>query len=70
MTPASVPADVNPESVAVDPTGRYAYVANFNNGAAGSISQYAIGAGGALRRGWGSTAGLSTNEDRGRNDAS
>ncbi len=36
-------------SVTVDPTGRYAYVPNSFNGAAGnSISQFTIGAGGAL----------------------
>ena len=40
---------VNPYAVTVDPSGRYAYVTNFFNGSGGnSVSQYIIGAGGAL----------------------
>ena len=45
MAPPSVPAGgVNPTSMAVDPTGRYAYVANDD----GTVSQFAIGANGVL----------------------
>jgi len=36
MSPATVPTDVGPEAVAVDATGRYAYVAN----QADTVSQY------------------------------
>lgn len=36
-------AGLNPISVTVDPSGKYAYVANFGN-----VSQYRIGAGGGL----------------------
>ncbi|MBV9345804.1 MAG: Ig-like domain-containing protein, partial [Gammaproteobacteria bacterium] len=45
MTPAKVAAGAAPYSVAVDPTGRYAYVANLDDG---TVSQYIIGAGGSL----------------------
>ena len=45
MAVPSVPAGgVNPTGMAVDPTGRYAYVANDG----GTVSQFAIGANGAL----------------------
>jgi DNA-binding beta-propeller fold protein YncE len=45
MTPATVGTGVTPYSVTVDPTGRYAYVANDGDN---TVSQYTIGAGGAL----------------------
>src|SRR5258706_10603006 len=45
MALALVPAGMNPRSVAVDPSGRYAYVAN---GASNDVSQYAIGVDGSL----------------------
>lgn len=49
MTPTTAAAGVNPRSVTVDPTGRFAYVTNQGDGVApGTVSQYAIGAGGAL----------------------
>ena len=51
MTPATVAAGANPYSITVDPSGKYAYVANYNyNRDAGkdTVSQYTIGAGGAL----------------------
>jgi 6-phosphogluconolactonase (cycloisomerase 2 family) len=40
-----VAAGTSPFSVAVDPSGRYAYVANLNSA---NVSQYTIGANGAL----------------------
>src|SRR5262245_15892033 len=45
LTPASVPADLGPEGVAVshDRTSAYA-----TNGDSGTVSQYDVGAGGAL----------------------
>src|SRR5262245_41780053 len=43
MVPATAPAGVNPIAVAVDPSGRFAYAANGN-----SVSQYTVGANGAL----------------------
>jgi 6-phosphogluconolactonase (cycloisomerase 2 family) len=42
---AAVPAGTGAASVAVDPVGPYVYVANYT---AGNISEYSIGAGGAL----------------------
>jgi DNA-binding beta-propeller fold protein YncE len=45
MTPATVVAGTNPYSVTVDPLGKYVYVANANSG---TVSQYALGAGGGL----------------------
>jgi DNA-binding beta-propeller fold protein YncE len=42
LTPLSVPiftAGSNPDSIAVDPTGRFVYVANFNSG---NVSGYSI----------------------------
>jgi 6-phosphogluconolactonase (cycloisomerase 2 family) len=44
-TPTVAPAGRNPASITVDPSGKYAYVANFGDG---TVSQYTIGAGGAL----------------------
>lgn len=41
----SITAGANPECVAVDPAGRYAYVTNNNDG---TVSQYTIGADGSL----------------------
>ena len=49
MSPATVAADVGSNSVTIDPTGAYVYVANSGSGSSGgTISQYTIGAGGAL----------------------
>jgi 6-phosphogluconolactonase (cycloisomerase 2 family) len=45
MAPATVAAGANPISVTIDPSGRYAYVANATDN---TISQYAIDASGAL----------------------
>jgi DNA-binding beta-propeller fold protein YncE len=45
MTPATVGAGNTPLSITVDPTGRYAFVANARDN---TVSQYTIGAGGAL----------------------
>jgi 6-phosphogluconolactonase len=45
MSVPELPAGTNPRAVAVHPSGRYAYVANYTSG---TVSQYAIGAGGAL----------------------
>jgi 6-phosphogluconolactonase len=42
MTPATVAAGPNPESVTVDPSGKYAYVANYGSN---SVSQYTISSG-------------------------
>lgn len=45
----TVNAGNNPFSVTIDPTGTYVYASNFDNGATDTtISQYDIGAGGAL----------------------
>ena len=45
MTPAMVPAGLQPISVTVDPSGRYLYVANHGDN---TVSGYTIGAGGTL----------------------
>jgi 6-phosphogluconolactonase len=45
MTPATVASGSEPNSVIVDPSGKYAYVANSNDN---TVSQYTIGTGGAL----------------------
>ena len=47
MTTPTVPAGSGANSVSVDPSGRFAYVANYD-GVPGTVSQYTIGAGGAL----------------------
>lgn len=44
LSPATVKAGTGPASIAFDPTGRFAYVANLD----GTVSQYSIGLGGAL----------------------
>ncbi len=46
MTPVTVPTSGAPQSVTVDPTGKFAYVANDDR--SGTVSQYTIGAGGLL----------------------
>ncbi len=49
MSTASVAAGIYPASVAVDPSGKCAYVANYgSSSASSSVSQYTIGTGGAL----------------------
>jgi len=49
MSPATVTAGIRPRSVTVDPTGRYAYVANYGDGInASTVSQFTIGTDGAL----------------------
>jgi 6-phosphogluconolactonase (cycloisomerase 2 family) len=49
LAPAEVAAGVWPVSVTVGPSGRFAYVVNKGDSvAAGTISQYAVGAGGTL----------------------
>jgi 6-phosphogluconolactonase (cycloisomerase 2 family) len=51
LTPASVPCEIDPNSLAVDPSGKYLYVVNLKgatNTSYGSISQYTIGADGTL----------------------
>lgn len=49
LTPATVPTGgYGPYIVTVDPSGKYAYVANGGGGGSTFISQYTIGAGGAL----------------------
>lgn len=50
-SPASVPTEVDPNSLTVDPSGKYLYVVNLKgatNTSYGSISQYTIGADGTL----------------------
>ncbi len=50
-TPASVPCEVDPNRLAVDPAGKYLYAVNLKGGASntgGSISQFTIGANGTL----------------------
>src|SRR5258708_17243714 len=44
MSTATVGAGTNPQSAAIDPSGKYAYVAN--NG--GNVSQYTVGTDGSL----------------------
>jgi DNA-binding beta-propeller fold protein YncE len=50
LSPATVPTGTLPQGIAVDPTGRYVYVTNYGAGNSGgnNVSQYTIGAGGAL----------------------
>ena len=51
LTPASVPCEMRANSLAVDPSGKYLYVVNERGATSasyGSISQYTIGADGAL----------------------
>ena len=45
MSTATVPAGTFPYSVSVDPSGRYAYAANWSSN---NVSQYTIGSNGAL----------------------
>lgn len=58
MTPPTVMAGVNPVAIAVAPSGRYAYVANF---ASDTISQYIIGPHGRLEQMRSATVGTDTN---------
>jgi 6-phosphogluconolactonase (cycloisomerase 2 family) len=49
LTPiGKVPTGTQPNSVVVDPTGKYVYTANYSNGTAGSVSQFSINADGSL----------------------
>ena len=51
LTPPSVPCELRPNSLAVDPSGKYLYVVNERGATSasyGSISQYTIGADGSL----------------------
>jgi 6-phosphogluconolactonase (cycloisomerase 2 family) len=49
MPTATVATGANPASITVDPTGKYAYVVNYGDGTNNStVSQYSIGADGAL----------------------
>jgi 6-phosphogluconolactonase (cycloisomerase 2 family) len=51
LNPASVAAGTEPVFLAFDPTGKYAYEANYTvdfSAAAGTVSQYAVGSGGQL----------------------
>jgi 6-phosphogluconolactonase (cycloisomerase 2 family) len=51
LTPASLPCEVDPNSLAVDPSGKYLYVVNLKGATGnsyGSISQYTIGTDGSL----------------------
>jgi 6-phosphogluconolactonase (cycloisomerase 2 family) len=51
LNPASVAAGTEPVFLAFDPTGKYAYEANYTvdfSNAAGTVSQYAVGTGGQL----------------------
>jgi DNA-binding beta-propeller fold protein YncE len=45
LSPATVSTGIQPFSVTVDPSGRFAYVSNVNGS---TVSQYTIGPGGAL----------------------
>src|SRR6185312_13497199 len=47
LSPATVAAGASPGSIALDPSGRFAYVANSTT-AASTISQFAIAADGTL----------------------
>ena len=51
LTPASVPCELSPNSLAVDPSGKHVYVVNLRGATStsyGSISQYTIGTDGTL----------------------
>jgi 6-phosphogluconolactonase len=48
MSPATVATGETPESITVDPSGKYVYVPNAKPAPAGRIYQYSIGADGAL----------------------
>ena len=51
LNPASVAAGIEPVYLAFDPTGRYAYEANYTldlSSAPGTVSQYTVGTGGQL----------------------
>jgi 6-phosphogluconolactonase (cycloisomerase 2 family) len=51
LTPMSTPtvaSGLEPYAIAVDPTGHYLYVGNYNQQNIGSVSQYAIGTDGSL----------------------
>jgi hypothetical protein len=49
MSPATVASGVGTRSIAVDPSGKYAYAVNMTHGTGpGAVFQYTIGAGGAL----------------------
>jgi 6-phosphogluconolactonase (cycloisomerase 2 family) len=51
LNPASVATGTEPVFLAFDPTGKYAYVANYTvdfSSATGTVSQYAVGTGGQL----------------------
>jgi 6-phosphogluconolactonase (cycloisomerase 2 family) len=51
LNPASVPTGTEPVFLAFDPTGKYAYEANYTvdvSSATGTVSQYAVGTGGQL----------------------
>jgi 6-phosphogluconolactonase (cycloisomerase 2 family) len=50
LNPATVPSDAGPEGLTVDPSGSYVYVACYGSGPTlnASVSQYTLGAGGAL----------------------
>jgi DNA-binding beta-propeller fold protein YncE len=45
MTPATVPCGTKPVGIAIDPTGKYVYVANQTDG---TISQFSVGSTGGL----------------------
>jgi 6-phosphogluconolactonase (cycloisomerase 2 family) len=60
LAPATVLAGTGPGWSAFDPFGKYAYVVNLGNGTLpGTVSEYAIGSGGALTLIGTATAGLS-----------
>lgn len=49
LAPVTVPAGTGPGWIAFDPFGKYAYVVNLGDGILpGTVSEYAIGTGGAL----------------------
>ncbi len=45
---SNIAAGAEPQYIGVDPFSRYVYVVNYSAGGAGTVSQYTIGAGGAL----------------------
>lgn len=60
LVPATVLAGTGPGWIAFDPFGKYAYVVNLGNGTLpGTVSEYAIGAGGVLTLIGTANAGLS-----------
>jgi PKD domain/Lactonase, 7-bladed beta-propeller len=49
MSTSAVAGGDEPSGIAISPSGQYVYTANYGTDGAGGVSQYAVGAGGALQ---------------------